>query len=83
MKVALDAIAALEGIGTDLKKQVGKLMAAYKTFHASAQSVYQGMAKGANEALLTQQAMELGKQTPLIEKELGALTKQRIVLKHF
>ncbi len=73
---ALDSINALEAIGEEHKKQVRKLDNAYKEYHSSAQQVYQRMAKGENDSLLTQQAMQLGKQAPQIERDLETLTAE-------
>ncbi|MGD9161549.1 MAG: HAMP domain-containing methyl-accepting chemotaxis protein [Desulfobacteraceae bacterium] len=69
----LSMITALEGISTDRKEEIKKILKQYKSFHTSAQDIYLRMANGDSNDNITQTALKLGKETPLIEDDLTNL----------
>ena len=67
---ALASITAFEDIDAIRKTEIENFIKQYTAFHKSAQDIYLRMANGESDDTLTQAAMNLGKQTPEIEKEL-------------
>ncbi|MBI5894978.1 MAG: methyl-accepting chemotaxis protein [Desulfobacterales bacterium] len=73
---ALKSITELGGIPADRQSRVEKVLAQFKDFNRSAQSVYVRMAQGAEDKSVTDLAIQLGQQSTGLEKELQALTEE-------
>ncbi len=73
LETALSSISGYVGIDSERKQEVEKIIKQYKSFHTSAQDVYRRMADGNSDNSVTEAAIQLGKKTPLIEKDLNDL----------
>ncbi|MGD9161337.1 MAG: methyl-accepting chemotaxis protein [Desulfobacteraceae bacterium] len=67
---ALTSITAFEDVNAERKSEIEEILKQYKSFHKSAQGIYRRMANGESDDNITQAAIQLGKQTPEIEKGL-------------